>query len=376
MALYEVDVLKGFTAFEAIESEWSELLTDCEANHPFNTHHWFASWWRNFGKNAQVSVLVTRWRGRLVCCLPLLNAKMNRHPFKARHLSLWVNTHSFRSGILCHRDHFACLDEVLKRLVSDPEWDIFDLAYCPAHQEVLREWKRTLDKAGIKYLTQSGMKSPRLAIRATWNEYLASLSRSRRESVSRKLRKAKKQGCRVEILRGRTGDLARRLEQCWEISRKTWKHQIGSSIAADEARQAFYRDIAFANVDWIVLGLLYLNDKPVAFEYDLLYQGVLYNLKLGFDEAAKELSPGYVLRIALLEWAFNNGVEVFDFMGAEADYKNQFSTDVLEHENLMIYKRATLPMVVYWYNSQLDLYETRIKARLRRIRNRLQSVFA
>lgn len=374
MALYEVDVVNGFAGFEAIECEWLELLSECEANHPFNTHHWFATWWRNFGKNSRGSVLVARFRGRLVCCLPLLIAEKNVHPFKARHMSLWVNTHSFRSGILCHKDHFACLDEVLKRLVSDPRWDIFDLGYFPAHHQVLREWKRALEKAGIRYRTKPGMKSPRLVIRATWKEYLTSLSKSRRESVSRKLRKAEKQGCRVEIQRGRTGDLDTRLEQCWEISRKTWKHQIGSSIAADEARLAFYRDIASAAVDWIVLGLLYVNDKPVAFEYDLLYQGVLYNLKLGFDEATRELSPGYVLRIALLEWAFDNGIKVFDFMGLEADYKNQFSTDVLEHENLVIYNKAALPMLLYCYRSQLDFYQTRIKPPLRRIRNRLQSV--
>lgn len=372
--LYEVDVVNGFAGFEAIEREWSELLSDCEANHPFNTHRWFATWWRNFGKNSRVSVLVARFRGRLVCCLPLLIAEKNVHPFKARHLSLWVNTHSFRSGILCHKDHLACLDEVLNRLISDPAWDILDLGYFPAHHEVLRAWKRAMEKAGIRYLTKPGMKSPRLVIRATWKEYFTSLSKSRRESVSRKLRKAKKQGCRVEILRGRTGDLDTRLEQCWEISRKTWKHQIGSSIAADEARLAFYRDIALAEVDWIVLGLIYVNDKPVAFEYDLLYQGVLYNLKLGFDEATRELSPGYVLRVALLEWAFDNGIEVFDFMGLEADYKNQFSTGVVDHENITVYNKGALPASLYYYQANLDLYRTRIKPPFQRIRGWLQSV--
>jgi CelD/BcsL family acetyltransferase involved in cellulose biosynthesis len=350
-----LEVIRDDDGFAALAGEWSSLLARCEANHPFNSHPWLSAWYRHFGVGRPVEVLAVRRGGRLVCCLPTIAGepvRLHGHSFRRR--TLWVNTHSFRSGVLCDPAHLDALDPVADHLAAADDWDLMDLPYLPHGMAANRALMAALARRGIAARSRRGMVSPRLAIHGTWDEYLGSQSRSRRESVRRLRRKVlEKSDGRVEITRGHAADLEARLEACWAISTHTWKHRQGSSIAADPARAAFYRSVAMDGPDWLVLGLLHLDGQPIAFEYDLLYEGVLYNLKLGYDEAFEKASPGLALRIELLRWAHENKVAVYDYMGPTADYKARFGTDSVAHDNLRLYGRTAPARLLHLYEAWL-----------------------
>jgi len=338
---YSVSLLKSYQEFLELEEDWADFISHCEADHPFNTHRWLSVWWQCFGQGADPELLVVRDGARLVCCLPMITADAATYGMSMRRRALWVNGHSFRSGVLCDSRHVACLQEAVDALMQINDWDVFDLQFLPKHYGVHGALKELLVRSRVKFTVTPHMDSPRLAIEGDWSSYFAGLSRSRRESVRRKVRKLiEREGATVTIIPGTADELGARLEDCWEVSRKTWKHAAGSSIAADSARVDFYTQIAMDPSNWIVLSLVDLDGRTIAFEYDLLYKGVLYNLKLGFDEDFKQLSPGYVLRVKLLQWAFENNVKVYDYMGFGQDYKNQFSDSVIDHEHLRIYGRG------------------------------------
>jgi len=98
---------------------------------------------------------------------------------------------------------------------------------------------------------------------------------------------------------------------------------------------------------------LSLENRPIAFEYNLLYRGSMYNLKLGFDEAFSKTSPGIVLRLSMLEWAFENNVYRYDYMGNAADYKMMFSTGLTIHENLEIFNKSFTGLTKYYTKSYI-----------------------
>lgn len=358
-------IIGDAAGFDALVAEWPDLLARCEANHPFNTHAWFSAWRRHFGRDLSLEVLGVWKEGRLVCCLPMALGELTLHGRRLRRRTLWVNTHSFRSGLLCDARHLDSLDAVARHLAGAGDWDILDLPYLPRGIQAHGALVAALGRHGIRVWSRPGMVSPRLAIQGSWDDYLASLSRSRRESVRRMRRRAlEKSGATVEITHGRPDDLEARLEACWRVSARTWKHRQGSSIAADPVREAFYRQVALDPSDWLVLGLMHVDGQPVAFEYDLLYGGVLHNLKLGFDEAFERLAPGLVLRGELLRWAHDNGVGAYDYMGNAADYKTRFASETVEHDNVRLYNRTLSGRL-------LHLYEARFKPVARRVRGRL-----
>ncbi|HXH02170.1 MAG TPA: GNAT family N-acetyltransferase [Candidatus Competibacteraceae bacterium] len=360
----ELRVLEGFAAFAALAGEWDELLGRCEADQPFSRHAWFTTWWQSFGEGRPCQVVTVCRAGRLVAALPLLTHTVCRYGHDFRQLGLWVNTHSFRSGLVCDREHLDAVGVLVAHLAARRDWDLLELPYLPRDWQVQRAFRSALSAHGLPYLTRPGMDSPRLALQGSWEDYLQSRSRSRRETIRRKLRRLDKAGAVISISRGRVADLEQRLQDCWEVSRHTWKHREGSSIAADPRRMAFYRALAELDPDWLVLGLVHREGRPIAFEYDLLHGGILYNLKLGYDEAEKELAPGQALRYAMLEWAFVNGVRMFDYMGLSAEYKLELSSEVLYHENLRVYSRSLAARLAHLYEARLRPALSRVKRRL------------
>lgn len=331
----------------SMEGEWQVLSDNTEGDLPFTTFEWYKMWWQSFSEQNTMCLLVVHADGhagrKLVAALPLLARE------SAREFSIWANTHSFRTGILCHREFGEALDVLASHLAAGSSWRELLVPYLPADYAVHRQFVSSLRNMGLRVISTPGMQSPWLKVEGEFQEQMKTISRSRRESLNRKRRKLlDKSDGRVEITVGRVADLEERLEQCWMISSKTWKYRAGSSIASDEHRIAFYNAIGCSSQDWLVLGMLYLDNNPIAFEYNLLYKGCVYNLKLGFDEEFSKISPGIVLRLSMLEWVFENDVERYDYMGNAADYKTMFSTGLTSHENLCIYNNSISGLAKYF----------------------------
>jgi len=319
--------------FDALETEWPQFIERCEADHPFNTYSWLHTWWEHFG-GAGCAIATVRQSGRLLCCIPT----MLEGTGSKRRRRLWINTHSFRSGLLCDGDVPEAMGLAFDLIRGLKDWDSLTLYYLPTEYGVHQALKDQLEHIGVHYAVRQDMRSPRLEIQHSWSDYVDSLSGSRRQAERRKMRMlCEKLDARIEITTGRSQHLGEMLEDCWAVSRNSWKQAWGSAIGIDDRLMTFYEDIARRNRDWLVLGLVYLGEKPIAFEYNLLYKDTLYNLKLGFDEQHKEVSPGQVLRFKMLEWAFQANVKFFDFMGHEAEYKNRFSNCMMPHETIQIF---------------------------------------
>lgn len=351
--MYNLSTIDSAEEFLALADQWGELSENAEADMPFTTFEWYKAWWQYFSKDKEMRLLVVHTSGdsqALVAVLPLMFDAGER----VRKGSIWANTHSFRVGILCHREHLEALGEFTRYLGNSRDWEGLRIPYLHSTLLVHEAFKKYLDRDKLKYISTAGMQSPWLEVEGAFQDQMKALSRSRRETLNRKKRKMlNKSGGTVEITVGNVADIEQRLEHCWDISRNTWKERKGSSIASDKQRMAFYEAIAQSPREWLVLGLLYIDGKPVAFEYNLLHKGTIYNLKLGFNEDFAKLSPGIVLRLSLLEWVYENNVEKYDYMGNTADYKTMFSTDIIKHEDLCIFGKTLGCLTSYYTKGHL-----------------------
>jgi len=333
---YRLEAVADLRGVDALAGAWDDLWGRSGSPVPFTRFGWNRAWWESFGGESPFTVWTVRATdGTLAALLPTLPDPEAKRPGVLR---VWANTHSFRSALLWDPAHPGALLALARGLRHLPGWWMLRIPYLVADDPAVAALRAAFAGEGMGAVTWPIMASPVYALQGTWEEALGSLSRRRRESLRRKQRQLLEGGKgRVEIVRGTVPDLGARLAQCWAVSAHTWKHRQGSSIAADPRRVAFYEGVGAADKEWLVLALLHLDGEPVAFEYNLLCRGVLYSLKLGFDERFAKASPGIVLRMKVLEWAFANGVATFDYMGNEADYKDMLSTYVLAHENLELF---------------------------------------
>ena len=88
----------------------------------------------------------------------------------------------------------------------------------------------------------------------------------------------------------------------------------------------FYRDVvpALLRRGQVQFHWLELDGKPVAAEYQLVGNGVLYAYQAGVDPEAMAHQPGKLINLAILRQAIERGYRAFDFLRGDEPYKARF----------------------------------------------------
>lgn len=346
-----------------LKTQWEDLVRASDVSIPFISWAWYDAWLDAFCPREDARLVAVFDDKRLVAALPF-RVRGQRGSYGAQEITSWVNTHSFRWGLLCERGNDSAARALAKQLIQLEEWDSCVLNYAVSDSQALENFLYSLAQEGYIVESVPDMQSPVMKVPDDWDAFLASMPKKRRESERRKVRKLEKQGAKFKFVSGRCEDLAALLKDCWHISSKTWKQEKGSAIAADETRRSFYEAVANSAQDWICLALLYIDDEPIAFEFNLLFDGTLYSLKLGYNTDYARQSPGQVLRFKLFEWCIENDIDFFDFMGHRARYKDQYAERHIGHSNIRIYSKTPRGRV-------LGTYRTRIRPVLAGVKRKL-----
>ncbi len=99
--------------------------------------------------------------------------------------------------------------------------------------------------------------------------------------------------------------------------------------------------------------------EPVAFEFNLLYRSVMYNLKLGFRPEWRSCTPGHVLKAFMIQQAMTEGASEYDLLGMNDAYKMEWATGVRRHICLCVAGPGAAAALAHWLTFE-------VKPRLRR----------
>ncbi|HSK07038.1 MAG TPA: GNAT family N-acetyltransferase [Acidimicrobiia bacterium] len=93
-----------------------------------------------------------------------------------------------------------------------------------------------------------------------------------------------------------------------------WKGQSDHAIMSSSRRLAFFKELARVAEEngWLRLGTLHVDDRLVAFQYDLEYAGRQVLLITCFDESLEKGSAGNVLLWKTLEAGMERGVTAYE----------------------------------------------------------------
>jgi CelD/BcsL family acetyltransferase involved in cellulose biosynthesis len=319
---------------------------------PFGSHWWLTAWWEAFGGDAlRVWVL---WDGdELAAALPLHGA--------GRGWAALANVHTpvFRP---LARDASA-LDALLHAAfaqapgrVSLPSLPAGDLALDAIRRAVAERGGRTLDAprhVSPIVDTTGDFEAWRAGSRPRWG---APLERFRRKMG----REHELEQVLVEIPRDLEGDLARGLA----VEASGWKGRGGTAVLSAPETAAFYTAVtrAAAAAGELRMSWIALDGDIVAWDLCLLRQGRLYLLKTAFDERARRLAPGLVMRLSVIERCFELGLDAHELLGDDTEWKRKFSTTERRHVDLEVYGRRPGPAAEYVWRAGL-------RPRLKRLRD-------
>jgi CelD/BcsL family acetyltransferase involved in cellulose biosynthesis len=331
-----IEWITDATRFAALAEPWDALADG--GGTPFMRHGWLQAWWRAFGDGAELRVC-TVWDGdELRAALPLQASGR-------RGLTALANVHSPDFRPLAADD--AALEELAAAAVA-------------ASPAVILERMRAEDPAvgafagagtGRLTLVDPQHVSPAVELTGDVKDFRKRSKPRWGAPLERFRRKMGRDHEAEMVMVEPPRDLEAELREGYAVEASGWKGENGTAIISQPATEQFYTEMsrAAAARDELRLASIRLDGRLVAWDLLLLFDGRLHLLKTGFDEEFRKLAPGLVLRLSVIERAYELGLRSHELGGSSDPWKLKFSDVDREHVAVRVYPRRPAGVARYGY---------------------------
>lgn len=172
---------------------------------------------------------------------------------------------------------------------------------------------------------------PTITLEAKWQEPGGGLSSSRRSALRRSRRKGDKHGeIKAEILSPQTHQVPALLDQALMIESRSWKGEHGTAVAFSPRLTRFYERycMEMAARGALRIEFLRVSDRAVAMQLAVRWNNRHWLLKIGYDAAFAEMSPGQLLLAESVAVAARDGLAAYELFGSRDDWTDAWTKDV------------------------------------------------
>jgi CelD/BcsL family acetyltransferase involved in cellulose biosynthesis len=309
--------------------DWDRLAAD----NPFRSWAWASTWWRHYGAG--------RTLGRKCLCVLGVKDEAGRlvgiAPWYVQWSPVWGRVLRFiGSGEVCSEYlgvlaeagqeepvAAALADWLAEAGAQEDRWDLAELTSVDAEDLATGFLIEALRSRELAVHCRRGPSCWRIELPGTWQEYLATLSRSRRKKIHRAENQWIKTGRAELYVVDCPADLARAQEILIDLHRRR-RESLGQEQCFISARCiAFHREVMSPLLDRGRLKLYWIaiDGEPVAAEYIFSGGGVLYGYQAGMAPESVQLSPGHFGKMIGIRGAIAEGYRAFDFLRGDEPYK-------------------------------------------------------
>ena len=317
----ELIVYRDATAFDELKPEWNHLLGRAPINCIFYTWEWQSTWWDVY-RPGELLILACREDGKLLGIAPLFVAESERGRSVqiigcvdvTDYLDFIVDKARLQDVFVVFADYFAAHRDTFEIL------DLCNIPQDSATQAILPD---LLEMRGFDTVVAQQEVCPVIELPEDWGKYLGLLDKKQRHEVRRKLRRIHGTASEVDwyIVNG-----------CHNLQEEVGQF-MRLMAASDPEKEQFLQDVNnvtfFKNIvpliqkcGWLQMNFLTVGDERVAAYINFVYgdRVLVYNSGLNYREYG-QLSPGIVLLAYNIQYAIEQGYQVYDFLRGDETYK-------------------------------------------------------
>lgn len=344
-----IEVHQTSASLQEIAPQWRTLTDQVPTATPFQTWEWHSTWFKFFGRSKRPYLIAGYEGDDLVALYPM-----------ARNAGAWYVLRSSGAGpsdylqpLIMPGYEQAAEAEIADLLTNQKDYSLVDL-----HQ--LRDDLSQLAIPDSIELEQGICLV--LDLPATYDDYLATLSKSLRYDV-RRLDKSLFSGGRASIEMVTEANLGQGLDILFEQHKKRWRKRglPGAFLGKTQDFHHAWGRLAVQN-GWLQLGILNLDGNPIGAIYGMAKGDTVFFYQAGFDPAHKAVSPGTLLVASLIKQAISDGKKHFDFLRGDEPYKRRWKPQ-REHKNRRIIVAVSGPMGEI--GAKWNLLGSRVEAKIR-----------
>lgn len=297
----------------AVQAEWGALLERSAEPVPFLHPTWHRVWLEEFGNGRELLLYAVRDGEALVGVAPLM-ANDGRLMLSGNYSICDY------MDVITAQDRAADVLAALLGALAEESWSELELWGLREDSPVLSALPAAAAGAGMAVAQETEAVAPRIELAATWEEYVASLSKKDRHELRRKMRKLEAAGelelrayTSPEDVESRVPLLLRMM-----IESRTDK----AAFMSEQMARFFHRMVpAMAAEGLVRLYELELERRPIASVLCFDQGGQLYLYNSGYEPEYASMSAGLVSKAMCLRDAVECGRHCVDTLRGAEPYK-------------------------------------------------------
>lgn len=311
--------------FIELKDEWNQLLEQSRCLSACMHWDWMNLWWKHYAKkDYELVILCFRDNDELIGIFPLVNMNVNM-----------MGTHKVLHFMGTGEDeHEEVLTEYID-VISKPE---YEEEICQLIIEFLSEeyteWERIelyrflknsiiatylindIWLSQFKHLKYLSGYRHIIRLDRTFSEYVSKRSRSFRKNIRNYKNRLKSEGDLSFRIINKIDDIEPTLNRLIELHDQRFKHFRHNSVFKSHKFCAFHKDLmtVLLSKNQLNLGILELDNKIIAIEYNFSINRTSYAYQGGFDLKYKKSSAGFISINHMIKTAINSNKRIYDFM--------------------------------------------------------------
>jgi len=329
LPVVKVRTIANTDEFLGIEGVWNRVLSQSEADTVFLTWEWISNWWKTYGAEKQLRVvLVTDDVGETIGIAPLyLRTRRIMKGISLREMSL-IGTGEdvspdYLDFIILKGREEESVRAILASLAAVGDWDVLNITDMREDSRIAALILDAAPEIGLEARTKGCATCPYILLPGSWEEFLAGLSKNTRYNVKRRIRNLERDFIVKFHLWNEQETVPAAMERLALLHTNRWAERGTSRSFVSDEYCSFHQSVAsdFAKKEWLHLSCLELNGEIVGMYYDYLYNDKVFYYQAGFDPAFSKYSPGLVLRAYVIRKGIEDGVREIDLLKGAYNFK-------------------------------------------------------
>ena len=291
---------KGQAGLDDLYQEWASLA-EVKATHFLHFPGWYSAELARRGCDKNIFFIAARAQDKLVAILPFELIQQPIFLFKLPLLQLFYTNEMGVNDIFSVIELVEYFDEITLFMRRELPFFILVKWQCVLSDGVAASLGAAFRLShSSKYLDLSS------GVDAFWERYSSKFIKG----LSKKRRKAEASGSlRLDVVT-EPARLGAAFDAFLALENSGWKGAEGTSILKQPAKMQYYKSLleSYGGSGCCQINLLWLNDSPIAAQFAIVANRTLYLLKIGFDEAFSDVSPGYLILERLIEAQKESGL--------------------------------------------------------------------
>lgn len=332
----EIIEIRSLEELAPYRMAWNALWQRTPGATFFQTYDWLELYWKHFGDDQQLRVLVVTACGEPIGIVPLCERTENFRLGRVRVLTYPLDHWGTWFGPVGPNVAAAMLMTMRYLHDSAGDWDLLELRWTDAARSDRGRTQRAMRTVGFRPQKAEFQIASAIDLSGTWTQYWHGRTSKWRNNLLRACRQLESTG-EVQHIRHRPdssahggGDPAWDLyDACVDVASKSWQGRQSDGTTLSSPRvEAFLRDAhaAAARLGMLDMNLLTVDGQPVAFAYNYHHDGRIQGLRTGFDSERGSAGAGSVLLYRTIEDSFARGDVHYDLGIGYHNYKTGFRT--------------------------------------------------